>query len=104
VEIVSTDKIVSANAYAVPSPVCGERKNAQVNLVRVSTPEEHISQAPVSRQTSYKYDTSAGFNQNYYVIDSGVRKDHAALPGVTWAGNFVNSVEVDDFGHGKDCP
>src|SRR2546423_15259440 len=41
VEIVSTDKIVSANAFAVPSPVCGERKSAQVNVVRVSTPEDH---------------------------------------------------------------
>jgi hypothetical protein len=98
--MVSTDKTVTANASPVPSPVCGERKSAQPNLVRVSTPEEHVYQAPSSRQTSYKYDTSAGWNQNHYVIDSGVRKDHAALPHVEWAGNFVNNAEVDDFGHG----
>src|SRR5579859_3488880 len=99
--MVSTDKLVTANAFAVPSPICAQRTSAQPNLVRVSTPEEHVFQAPSSRRTVYKFDASAGYNQNYYVIDSGVRKDHAALPTVQWAGNFVNNAEVDDFGHGN---
>lgn len=93
---------MSSVAFPVPAPKCAERKPAISNLVRISTPEEHISQAPASRQTSYRYDTSAGYNQNFYVLDTGVRKDHATLPGVQWAGNFINTAEIDDNGHGSD--
>jgi hypothetical protein len=79
---------------------CADRPNAIRNLVRVSTPEEHVINAPLDRQNSYRFDTGAGINQNLYVIDTGVRKDHVALPGVEWIGNFVTSTEVDDNGHG----
>jgi hypothetical protein len=92
---------MSTIAIPVPPAKCGERKPAVSNLIRISTPEEHIRRAAATRQTSYRYDTSAGYNQNFYVLDTGVRKDHAVLPGVQWAGNFVNSAEIDDNGHGS---
>lgn len=92
---------MSLFADPVPPPSCGERKDAQPNLVRISTPEEHVSDAPISRRTTYKFDTGSGINQNIYVIDTGVRDDHSDLPGVEWIGNFVTTQKIDDNGHGN---
>ena len=80
--------------------MCADRLNAQPNLVRESTPEEHVNESPLNLQTTYRYDTSAGINQNIYVVDTGVRKDHVDLPGVQWLAQFYGSGEIDDHGHG----
>ncbi len=80
--------------------MCADRQNAQPNLVRISTPEEHVNEAPASLQTVYRYDTSAGINQNIYVVDTGVRTDHVDLPGVQWLANFYGTSTFDDNGHG----
>jgi hypothetical protein len=69
--------------------------------VRISRPEEHIAQAPPRFQTTYRYDCGAGINQNIYVLDTGVRKDHVNLHGVKWLANFFGTGEIDDHGHGS---
>ena len=99
--MVSTDRVASGLLDTVPPLSCSKRVNARENLVRISTPEEHISQAPPDRQTVYKYDSSAGINQNIYILDTGVRTDHSDLPDVQWIGNFINAVSIDDHGHGN---
>lgn len=80
--------------------MCADRQNAQPNLVRISTPEEHVDEAPTALQTVYQYDTGAGINQNLYVVDTGVRTDHVDLPGVQWLANFYGTSTIDDNGHG----
>ena len=85
----------------MPPQTFATRDNAIYNLVRISTPEEHVTDAPPSRQTTYRYDSGAGLNQNLYVVDTGVRTDHVDLPGVQWIANFVTGTStIDDHGHG----
>jgi hypothetical protein len=100
VEYISTDRLFAISADPVPPLMCADRLNAQPNLVRESTPEEHVNESPLNLQTTYRYDTSAGINQNIYVVDTGVRKDHVDLPGVQWLAQFYGSGEIDDHGHG----
>ena len=87
-------------ADPLPPLLCADRPNAQLNLVRISTPEDHVAQAPPGLQTVYRFDKSAGINQNIYVLDTGVRTDHVELPDVQWLANFYGMPGIDDNGHG----
>jgi subtilisin family serine protease len=99
---VSTDKLVRGQGD-VPTAQYASRTNAPENLIRLSTFENTVSEAPSNLRNAYRYDIYGGVNQNLYVVDSGVRTDHPSLPSgeVDWTANFITgSSQTDDNGHG----